>query len=400
MGGPRLHSKARVVLVLNALYGVAEGLCSAFVGVYFYIISLDYRVVCYHYFSLYVVTPVVFILAGWYSQARDRVHVFRLGLALHAVYYATLLWLRQDAPQYAVPLGALLGVTWGFFWAGNNTFNFDVTTVKERDYFFGWLSTISGAARLAAPLISALIIRFAGENQAGYHLVFGVAVLLYLAAIVVSGLVPPDRGGRPFRIRRALLPGKDQRDWQYLMLASASLAGSFHILYFLLGIVIFMQTGSEVSVGGLAAVQALAGIVTSYLIGRVLIPRTRRTAMFWAVVIHLIGGAAISLRLNLFTVVLFGLLNSISSPLFGIPHSSVRFDVIDRCAEEPAQRIEYLCAWEVPLAIGRVIMMTVLIALSSWLSETGLRITLFLLCANRILTYCLVTRVSSMRRER
>jgi hypothetical protein len=53
-----------------------------------------------------------------------------------------------------------------------------------------------------------------------------------------------------------------------------------------------------------------------------------------------------------------------------------------------------MCASEVPLAAGRIIMMLVLLALSGTLDELGLRIALFLLCANRIVTFLIIVRTS------
>ena len=386
----RLHPHAWVVLALNALYNIADAMCSVFVGVYFYVNSRDFDTVCYHYLALYTVTPFVFVLAGWYSQARDRLHVFRLGLLLHAIYYAVLLVMRERSAEYPVVLGSLLGITWGLFWAGNNVFSFDVTTKEERDYYFGWLSAVTGAARMVAPLLSGVIIYFTPGVHLGYQVVFALAALFYLAAIVLSVRIPPDSTPRPFRLRRALFPGRDQWEWRRIMFASASLVGSINILSFLLGLIMYMQTSSEMNVGGYAAFQALTGILVSYAIGRYVVPATRNRSMFWSAVLILAAGILVTLQLNITTLILFGMLHAIAAPLFGVPHSSLRFDVIDRSAENPAQRIEYLCAWEVPLAMGRTAMMILLILLVQWEAQVGLKIALFVMCAMRVVTYLLL----------
>ena len=393
----QLESKAWVVLLLNGLYNVAESLCSVFVGVYLYVNSGHLETVLYHYLALYTVTPCVFLLAGWYSQARDRVHVYRLGLVMHAVYYALLLYLREDAASYAVHLGAVLGVTWGLFWAANNTFSYDVTAFGRRDYFLGLLSAITNFSRLLAPIISGLVIRFAPGVHAGYHIIFAIALCIYGVAIILSFQVPHDKVRRPFHLKRALFPGRAQRDWRLLMLASMSQAGAYSIFHFLLAMVMFMQTGSEISVGGFASIQGLAGVVVSYALGRFLVPHTRRYAMQCSVVLLLIAGVLLLFKLTVFTLIIFGFLRAFAQPLFSIPHSSVRLDVISKMLRDPGERIEYICAWEVPLAVGRIIMMTILLLLFGHLSEMGVRIALFLLCANRLFTYLLVTRVSVMR---
>jgi len=390
-----------VALTLGALFSASEALCSVFVSVYLWINCLDFGVICQHYLALYVVTPIVFILAGWYSAAHDRLHVYRLGLVLYAAYYTTLLVLRERSPEYAVPLGILLGVTWGCFWAGSNTFNFDVTVEGKREYYLGLLVSISGASRLLAPLVSGFVIHFAHEPRAGYHRVFAIVVVLYLVCAGVSFLMPPDNVRRPFRLRRALFPGKDQRDWQLIMLAAVSQLGSFNIFIFLLGLLMYMQTGSELSVGGYASFQALAGVIVAYLLGRAIVPRTRRAFMRWGMFLLLAAGVLIAAKLTVVTLIIFGFLRAASGPMFGIAHAGLRLDTITQCAEDPAQRIEYLSAWEVPLALGRIIMMVVMIALCGWLSEgdLGVRITLFILCAARIVTYFILTQTSPLRAE-
>lgn len=394
-----LSRNVRVVLLLNVLYYVADALCSVFVGVYFYVHSLRFEVVCYHYLALYFVTPLVYLLAGWYAQRVDRLHVYRLGIAFHAVYYGLLLGLQKAAPDYAVSLGVLLGVAWGLFWAGNNTFNYDVVKAAQRDYFFGWWNAVTGASRFAAPAISALILWSVADEETGYYILFGVAVGLYVIGIGVSALVPPDRVRRPFHLARALFPGKDQRDWRLVMVASATQAGSFHLFYFLLGLAMYMVTDSAALVGVFTAFQFLAGILVSLMVGRLVRPSTRKPCMRWATVLLVAAGAVVAWDMNPWSLVFFGLVRSVALPMFMIPYSSIRFDVIDHSVRDPSERIEYLCASEVPLATGRVLMMLVLLLLAGTLDEPGIGFALFLLCASRILTYQLIVRTSVVKRQ-
>ncbi|MCX5772440.1 MAG: MFS transporter [Candidatus Hydrogenedentes bacterium] len=400
MNEKKLLPHAWVVLTLQALYCAAAALSTVFVSVYLWVNSHDLAVICRHYLVLFAVIPLFFILAGWYSQARDRVHVYRAGLVLHAVFYGALLLLREQSPHYAGWLGALLGVTWGIFWVGANTFNFDVTASGKREYFLGLMQVVSAGVSLVAPVLSGAIIMYSSDTVVGYHRVFALVLILFLACLVVSLWVPKDNVRRPFKIWRALFPGPDQRDWRLMMLVSASLTGSFTIFPILLGVLMYVQTANELTVGGYGTFQAVAALITAYFVGRTVSPFNRRRFMWWGVVILLGAGATVLVPLNVTTLFLFGLFRSVSGPMFGIPHSGLNLDIIEKSAEEPAQRIEYLCAWEVPLAIGRVIMMALL-----WLvyvqlggGDFAARLMLFLLCAIRIVTYQLVIRTSPLRR--
>ncbi|MBI3119977.1 MAG: MFS transporter [Candidatus Hydrogenedentes bacterium] len=392
-----LQRSAWTVLVLNVLYTIADALCGVFVGVYFYVNSLDFNVVCIHYLVLYLVTPVVFILAGWYSQRHDRLHVFQLGLLLHAVYYGLLLYLGEASARHPVELGFFLGITWGIFWAGNNVFGFDVTAPEERDYFFGWISAATGAARLFAPLLSGAILYWISAPRRGYQVIFALAVLVYLAAIAFSVRVPSDSTPRPFKLWRALFPGRDQRDWRWMMLAATMLSGTFHLLYVVLGVLMYLKTVNEASVGAYAALQAFASILTSYFAGRMVTPRTRPATMRIGVVLLLVAGLIILFQMNLATLILFGFLQAFALPLFVIPHSSLKFDVIERCLDAPHERIEYISAWEIPLAVGRGAAMLLVMGLAYWWGDLGLRIALFVLCANHLAAYAFVCQVSGFR---
>ena len=395
----RLDRKAWVALTLNALYSAAEALCSVFVSVYLWINSQNFLTVCWYHVTIFFVTPFFFLLAGWYSQARDRLHMYRLGLVLHAVFYATLLSLGKRSGDYPVALGALLGVTWGVYWAGANTFNYDVTTPGRREYYIGLVMAVSGAVSLLAPLLSGFIIRSASIPQHGYRMVFAIVLGLYVLSLALSFLIPRDNVRHPFRIARALFPRKDQRDWQLMMLASASMSGSFNIFPFVLGLLMYMRTGNELSVGGYASLQALAGVIVAFIVARVVTPRTRRPYMFWGLIVLVAAGCLMAFEVTATVLIVFGLLRSISGPLFGIPYGGLRYDVIAKCAQDPSQRIEYIAAWEVPLAIGRVIMMFVMMGIYYFLNgnEVALRIVLFVICAIRVLTYRFSTSTSVLR---
>ncbi|MEA3364775.1 MAG: MFS transporter [Candidatus Hydrogenedentes bacterium] len=399
MNTKRLEPKAQVALTLHGLCTAARTLCEIFVSVYFWRVGRDFGLVCWHYFAVFAVTPVVFLASGWLAQRWDRLYPYRLGVVLYAVYYLMLLILRERSSDYAVLLGALLGVTWGCYWSGVNTFNFDVTEPGNRERYFGFLQAISSTMRFAAPLAGGALITLASDNLMGYYLVFALAIACYISAFVLSFWMPRDRERRPYRLKRALFPGKDQRDWRLIMAAAFTLAGMFNIFAFLLGLLMYMKTENELNVGGLASIQSIAAIITAIFVGRTMRPRSRMKYMRWGVAMILAAGVMMFTELTLFTLVLFGLLRSMAAPFFGIAHFSLRMDAIANCAEAPHQRIEYISAWEVPLAVGRVVMMLVIIGLSDWLTEgeLGIRIALFMLCALRMLTYFLLSKTSVAR---
>ena len=110
----------------------------------------------------------------------------------------------------------------------------------------------------------------------------------------------------------------------------------------------------------------------------------------------LLAGLAIALRFDWWMLLLFGFLRSVSEPLFGIPHTGIRFDVMRRTAP-PGDRIEYLCAWEWPLLFGRMFTMGMIFALYAWFGVDGLRAAIILVSGYRIATYLCLRGISFVR---
>ena len=378
---------------------MADAMCVVFLSVYFWVNSFNIQIVCRYYMTLYAVTPAVFLFAGWYSQARDRLHAYRTGLALHAVFYGLLLYLQGDAAQYPVMMGILLGITWGIYWAGANTLSYDVTPPGRREYFFGILNAVTGIMGLFAPLISGLIIQRASAPRIGYLCVFGLVVGIYLLCFLLSFSLPSDSQRRPFHIKRALFPGKNQRDWRLAMWATLSMTGAFNLFPVLLSLLMYMKSKSEMTVGAFASLQALAVVIVSYFAGKVIVPRNRRFFLRLGTIFLVAAGFLMLFEITPLTLVLFGFLRSFSAPLFGIPYSGLRFDIITQCTGDSGQRIEYISASEVPLAIGRVFVISLLMILVTYLPENdmALRILLFSLCALRIITYFLIVNTSALK---
>jgi len=385
---------------INALFTIAGALSGVFVNVYLWQHS-DFMTICRYQLVCFALTPVFFMLGGWYAQARDRLHIYRIGLVLSASFYALLLVLQEQAAQYHIWLGVFAAINGGIFWAGSNTLSYDMTAVGRREYYIGLMGTISGVAGLIGPIVGGVIIEWAPEVHLGYQALFGAVVIIYSICILLSFALPKDNVRRPFRIRRALFPKREQRDWRLALWISLSLAGSFNIFPLLLTLLMFMQTNSEIKVGGFASFQTLVALTATFIIGRTAAPGNRLKFMFWGVATLLASGCLMFFPITILVLCAFGLLRSLAQPLFGIPHSGLNYEIISKDAEDPSQRIEYICVWEIPLAIGRVIMMATMMFLYDWLNgnEVAIRIALFLMCAVRIITYQLAKRTSPIQAE-
>lgn len=396
----RLLGPARTLLAINALFWAADGLCSIFVNIYLWRVQREFPVLLRYNLACWVTIPPFILLAGWLAQARDRTWALRIGLALHAVFYLSLLSLREAAVGHVVPLGVVLGVAMGFYYAGLHTLTFDVTAQGERDYYVGLSSFTSGITGAVAPFAAGAVIGLAAGLR-GYVMVFALAVVLYVVAFATSLRLPPDREVRAFRIRVALLPPKEHSDWRRVMALWAVFGGRFGIFMFIVGLLMYMASGSEMVVGGYSLVTGSIRILGSLVVGRAVTPARRLPFMLLGALSGTAAGLIMLGPINLLVVWAFGIMLAVSTPLFSIPSSAIQLDVIGRTAADPSQRVEYVCAREVPLAVGRFIYLAVLWSLYDLLTKNllGLRIAVCVTAATALLGYFIMSRISFVREE-
>ncbi len=385
MASLRLEAQARVILGLNILYNIADSLCSVFVGVYFYSNAVNATPIYQHYFWLLNACALTFVLAGWYAQVKDRVHVLRLGLFIQAIVYGIVLYLRESAVDYAIPLGILLGIGLGSYYAGTNTLHFDATTKDKRSYFLGWMNAGTGAARFIGPVFAGKLINVIPEW--GYECVFFTAVVLYLAAFLFSFRVHDDGVHRPYLLGYAVNPFKMHRDWCWFMGSSFFVAGSYMLIPLLLSLLMFVETENAFYVGVFMGVQSIVNILVSYAVGRWMQSHHRKATMFWSSVAIALAGGLILVHWSITTLIVFSLIRAVAMPLFQVPYISYKFDIIDRVMPQPGHRIEFIVAWELPLWLGRFFFCLFLIYSAGELEAFDVRVCLFLLCAQRLLAH-------------
>lgn len=397
-----VHPHAWIALLMSALFMLAEGFCSIFVSVYLWVNSHDFSIVCWHYLTIFGVTPISFIVAGALAQMYDRTWVYRMGVYLSIAYYTTMLTLGPSVPQYAIPLGAMLGVTWGFFFGGLNTLNYDMAVEGGRELFVGLLMTVVGVAQLISPIAAGALLTYIPDTQLAYRALFGVAVGLYVLNAIVSFYIPRDTDRRPYRIRRALFPPPEHRDWRLVLASTVTMAGAYNIFTFLLAVIMFMETENELEVGGLGMAQAFVGIIASSIAARYITRRRRGRFMIFGATLLACAGVFLSMGISVWSIVIFSMMRAAAEPFFGVPATGIRFDIISRLVEHPSQRIEYVVAWEAPLGIGRVLMMALMAALYYALPEDllGLRIAIVILSCMRLFTVLLLLQTDVAKEDR
>lgn len=394
----KLDRESRLLLILSGLYAIATVLSGMFVNVYLWKIKRDIFLIGWFHLAQYVCVGLSSIFAGWMVKRVDRVVSIRLGVSIQAIFYFSVLFLGEKAPMHVLWLGALLGIGMGFFWLGYYLLYFEITERHNRDRYNGLNGLFSSLAGIVAPFVSGLIITRV-DKLTGYQLIFSLSLGIFVAAVAVSFFLKyrEARGEFGFRkvVRQVLQRENAWTDVSKAMIGHGLREGVFH---FLIGLVVYMITKSELTLGSYFTVTYLVLMIAYALLNKWVKPSNRIRMMLIGAVMMGIWFIPFALFPDQTTIFLYGVGVSFFFPFYFAPLTAMVFDLIGENQQAVNNRVEYVVLREVALNLGRVMG---LILLLGWLwlfpDPFELRWFLFALGFVQIYTWFALRRIPQMR---
>lgn len=281
-------------------------------------------------------------------------NALRAGVLVSAGFYAIVLVLGSSAANAVWLLGMVQGLGSGLFWLSFNVVYFEVTDPGSRDRFNGVAGLLGSGAGMLAPWLSGLLIsRMAGA--AGYRLIFTLSLGVFLLGGFASFFLEKRKsGGRydwgftPKYIFR-------HRIWKKMFLAMLAQGIREGVFGFLIGVLVFISTGNEWSLGNFALITSGIGLVSFYAAGRFYKPRFRKRGMLLGV----LGLIAVILpffrKVDYATLLIFGIGTALFIPFYSVPVTSTSFDLIGQDPDCVERREEFVVLRELGLNVGRLL---------------------------------------------
>ncbi|WP_424767254.1 MFS transporter [Paenibacillus sp. sgz302251] len=350
-----LGGQAVLLLVVQALYGVANVLSGTFVPVYLWKASQSYMLIGWFTLGQYIMSGLTFWIAGKWVKEHNKMISLRIGIVLSGLFYCTVLLLGQQAKTYGVPLGILNGMALGFFWLAFNVVYFEVTEPDTRDRFNGWAGLLGAAAGIVAPWVSGLLITsMAGEK--GYRLIFTLSMIIFSISVVLSFWLKKRHGQGSYNwsygFQQLMQKGNP---WRRIIPAIAAQGVREGVFMFLVGLTVYVATQNESKLGTYSLITSLVALISFWIVGKSLKKNYRKLAMLIGVMMIALVILPLFWEVTYTTLLLFGIGTSLFIPLYIIPMTSTVFDLIGRTEESAKKREELIVLREAGLVIGRII---------------------------------------------
>ncbi len=362
-----LHTNAKWLLVISTIFNLSIALSNTFVNVYLWKVDKTYGSIALYNLLLYIILPLTFLVSGFFAGKIGAVWTLRIGILWHVAFYALTLIGGEAVAKMPYILGIVMGCAAGMYWFSFNALSLRFTNDGKRDGFFGLNGVTGAVAGMLAPPTAGFLIsredRLVGPIT-GYHLVFALSLGLFVLATFVTTKIRVHAHEPRLRMSIAFSSLR-HRWWRLLMVGCTAYGIREGVFMFLIGLLIYVSTQSEMRLGEFALMQSALSFVSFYVVGRIVRPRNRLKVLKIGALC--MAGAALFFLLPIrpMTIVLYGCVLALVLPLFLVSLQGFVFDGISALsrasAEEeaevgtPSANNEQIILREIFENVGRVI---------------------------------------------
>lgn len=392
-----LSRQAWWLLFISGLFALSVSLSNTFVNVYLWKVDRNYASIGRYNLAVYLLQPFMFVAAAWLAKRKTSVLTFRIGILLHAAFYAVTLWGGTRLAGHPMLLGMLMGTAAGFYWCSFNELSLRFTSSESRDRFYGMNGVVASVAGMVAPPTAGTLISLEDKlgKLTGYHLIFGLSLALFVLGSFVSTRLSQSELGERFNFQ-IMLGGLRDKDWRRVLFGSTIYGLREGVFLFLIGLLIYISTGSEMELGEFFLLQSGLSFASFFIVSRVVHIHNRSKILGVGAV--LLAGCAFLFLMPLRTLTLlwYGGLVAICIPWFLVPVQGTIFDIIGRLDNETNDhaRLEHIVMRETFSNTGRVIGVSAFLV---WirLDRSGQSIAYLAFCIGfvQLATWWLVHRV-------
>lgn len=386
-----------ILLGIGGIYTLSISLSNTFVNIYLWKQTNNFiDIACYN-LTIYLFQAMTFYFSGKLATKVDRVISLRIGVSVLAIFYICVLVFGDNAGDYYLLLGAILGTGYGFYWLSFNLLTFEITEPETRDFFNSFLGSMTSlAGMIGPPLAGFLISRMSGD--VGYSVIFSISFILFLCAIILSCLLLRRERIGNYIVFSILKERKLNIEWKRITRAHFFQGLREGTFLFVISIYVFLVTKDEFALGTYGLVNSFISFMM-YLFTVKFMKKLNRKKM-------ILGGGLLlffSVFLILFHItyakfIMYAICISIAYPILLVPYNSLTYDVIGRASNAREHRIEYIVVREWFLNAGRITsVVCFIITVMIWPAEKCIPIFLVTVGAGHLLIYPNIRNIELMK---
>lgn len=392
-GNEEINKDLIFLLLIGGLYALSVALSNTFVNVYLWKQSGEFRDIALYNLAVVTMQPITFILAGRWAKRIDRVIVLRLGVSFLSLFYLAVLFIGENASEFILVLGGLLGIGYGFYWLAFNVLTFEITEPETRDFFNGFSGLLTSFGGMVGPILAGWIISSLTEFT-GYTVIFSISLGLFLSAVALSLFLKRRPAKGIFSFKRIFNERKKNKNWHLLLKANffqGLREGSF---VFIISVWVFITTQSELALGTFGLVHSAVAFVFYFLATKFIKPRHRKKAILLGGIMLYASISLIIFDLTFTRLIIYAIVIAIAYPIILVPYFSLTYDVIGKAWRAAEMRVEYIVVREIYLNSGRIFSVILfLLTITLFDQEKSIPILLTIIGSGHLVIYFFIRKI-------
>lgn len=376
-----------LLLSIGSIYSLSVSLSNTFVNIYLWKQTNNFIDIAFYNMTIYFFQAITFYFSGKLATKVDRVISLRLGVLLMSLFYICVLLAGNNAGDYYVLLGIILGTGYGFYWLSFHLLTFEITESETRDFFNGFLGSMTSLAGIVGPPTAGFIIsRMSGDI--GYKVIFLLSLILFLCTVILSFLLLKREKMGMYNVMTILSERKVNLNWRRITRAHFFQGLREGTFLFVISIYVFIVTNDEFALGTYALVNSVVSFIMYILMTKVSKRLERKKMILSGGVILFFSVFLILSNITFTKFIIYAVCISIAYPILLVPYNSLTYDVIGQSSYIFEHRVEYIVVREWFLNAGRIVsVICFIITISIWSPETSIPILLVVVGAGHLMIY-------------
>lgn len=347
-----LTKETKYLLIVGMLFLAGSNIASVFLNVYLVRLTNSIFIILFQNILNYVSLLIAFIIGTKFISKINLVTFLKTGIFSMIAYYLLILSLKEQAQLFLIPLGIFNGIGQGFYYFSFNLLTGQLVKESEQGCFFSYQQTFSYLFGIIMPSLSGYIISIY-TKLTGYYILFFISALLLIIGIYMSIFIKGLTLNQNIRLLE-VLKLKGNKYWnanKYYNFSNGIRDSIFNQIFTVFAYTII---SNEQIIGQFNSIMACIGIFSSSLIASKFNRTNQKNYHLIASMIYFgimsLLGIFQSPKILLITYILLGVVYCWNQTIF----QSVKFQLA-KIANNDYNQYEYIVASEFPIALGRII---------------------------------------------
>lgn len=177
-----MDKEKRVIFINDILNSTTTVYFSTFFVFYFFNVT-NYEIIplAKYYITTYLFIGIGFSLISKFIKNNYKVEIFRIGIALKALYIALIMLLKERIIDYIYLVAIIDGLSQGFYAYPKNLLNSEKITNEDRQKYSGLINTICQIISIVIPLLLGVLLTYFSYVQVG-KVFFIFFVIMYIVS--------------------------------------------------------------------------------------------------------------------------------------------------------------------------------------------------------------------------